>query len=201
MRKIVSTLVFMAVFAIVVVAAAQERTASPSVRLQPFGVIPPPPASATARLLSLGEPPGDGGVLPGYFASAPLRLSLQNRVFPVAGGFEQCSTREDAAGNSIGGIPIQRYALLRLTPNLVLHGFSAAGCPIDGAIGAGATYSVPVAPSLWLVAGAGVYTAPAQPGPRRAHTDFRVDLVKKVNDTRSLSVGIGRRGVSFGGSF
>ncbi len=184
-------------------AGAQEPSTAPQ-RLQPFGAIPPPAAASSSALLglvSLGEPTGDAATLPGYFASAPLRLSLQNRIVPAGPGYEQCATRGDAAGNSVGGIPTQRYTLIRLTPNLVLHGFSAGGCPIDGALGTAVTYSVPVSPSLWLVAGAGVYTAPAQYGGPKARADFRLDLVKKVNDTRSFSVGVGRRGVSFGGAF
>lgn len=185
--------------------AAQEPTAALPQRLQPFGSIPPlashPVSGPGGFPLALGEPSGDSGVLPGYFASAPLRLSLQNQIFPYAGGYDGCATRGDAAGNSAGGIPTQRYTLLRLTPNLVLHGFSAAGCPIDGATGAGLTYSVPVGPSLWLVAGAGVYSAPSLPGRRGARSDFRIDLVKKVDDMHSLSVGIGKRGVTFGGAF
>jgi hypothetical protein len=185
-------------------AAAQEPTSS-AARLKPFAAIPPPPPGSPASPLLplLGEPTGDTGALPGYFASAPLRLSLQNQIFPLGGAYDQCTTREDAAGNSTGGIPSQRYALLRLTPNLVLHGFTAGGCPIDGAIGGGITYATRVSPSIWLVAGAGIYSAPApaQLGAARTRTDFRIDLVKKVNDTRSFSIGIGKRGVAFGGAF
>lgn len=186
-------------------ATAQEPTSSPAPpRLQPFGAIPPPAGAPTSPLLSLlGEPTGDPGSLAGYFASAPLRLSLQNTIFPLGPAFDQCGTREDAAGNATGGIPTQRYTLLRLTPKLVLHGFSAAGCPIDGAIGAGITYSVKVRPSVWLVAGAGIYTAPApaQYGAGRTRNDLRLDLIKQVGDQRSFSVGIGKRGITFGGVF
>ena len=193
-------------FAFTTSARAQEPTSGPPQRLRPFGAIPPLPSqgSAASPLFSLsGEPTGDASALQGYFASAPLRLSLQNRIFPMGNAYDQCGTRGDAAGNSTGGIPLQSYTSLRLTPNLVLHGFAAGGCPIDGAIGAGISYSVRVAPSIWLVTSAGVYTAPApaQYAGARRRSDFRIDLVKKVEGTRSLSVGVGRRGVTFGGAF
>jgi hypothetical protein len=189
-------------------ARAQEPTSAPQ-RLQPFGSIPPLASGATstsplAALAALtGEPTGDASALPGYFASAPLRLSLQNQIFPVGSAYDQCATRGDAAGNSTGGVPTQRYALLRLTPNLVLHGFTAGGCPIDGAIGGAITYSARIAPTLWLVAGAGIYTAPApaQYSAARTRSDFHLDLIKKVDDTHSFSVGVGKRGVTFGGAF
>ncbi len=191
-------------FAAALPARAQEPTGSaPALRLQPFAAIPPPAPVGSPLAAFFGEPTGDAGAPPGYFASAPLRLTLQNEILPMGGAYEQCGTRGDAAGNSTGGIPTQHYTLLRLTPNLVLHGFAAGGCPIDGAIGGAITYSAQVAPSLWLVAGAGIYAAPApaQLAGARTRTDFQVDLVKKVNDTRSFSVGIGKRGVSFGGAF
>jgi hypothetical protein len=188
-------------------ARAQEPTSSPAPQLfQPFSAITPPatPSSPASPLLNLvGEPTGDTGALAGNLASAPLRLSLQNSIFPIGQGFDQCGTREDAAGNSTGGIATQRYTLLRLSTNLVLHGFTRAGCPIDGAIGAGITYSVQVRPTLWLVAGAGIYTAPAPAlwAGGRTQNDFRIDLVNKVSNQRSFSVGVGKRGVTFGGVF
>jgi hypothetical protein len=204
MRRKVAAFGIASTFLVAAPAGAQEPTVSPP-RMQPFGSIAPPaPPGSPATLLSLlGEPTGDTGALSGYFASAPLRLSLQSAIFPIGPAFDQCGTRGEAAGNSTGGIPTQRYTLLRLSPNLVLHGFSAAGCPIDAAIGAGITYSVKVRPSLWLVAGAGIYTAPApaQYSGGRTQSDFRVDLIKQVSDQRSFSVGVGRRGITFGGVF
>jgi hypothetical protein len=183
-------------------ALAQEPTSAPQ-RMQPFATIPQPASPASPLTALLGEPTGDPAALPGYFASAPLRLSLQNQIFPVGMAYDQCGTREDAAGNATGGIPTQRYTLLRLTPSLVLHGFTSGGCPIDGAIGGGVTYATRVAPSIWLVAGGGIYAtpAPAQYSARRTRNDFRIDLIKKVDDTHSLSVGVGKRGVTIGGAF
>ena len=118
----------------------------------------------------------------------------------MAGAFANCESREEASGNTVHGLPVQRYAPLLLAPNLVLHGFSSAGCPVDGAIGGALTYSVPVRPSLWSVAGAGVYGVPAHyPFPARQQTDLRVDVMKQLDGRRSLGIGIGKRGISFGG--
>jgi hypothetical protein len=151
---------------------------------------------------SLGEPTGDRGALPAYAASTPLRLSLASGIFPVAALFPQCGTREDASGNAVQGVPLQRYTLLALTPRLVLHGFSSAGCPIDGAIGGGITYAAPLRPSLWLVAGAGIYGTPPHAGfAGQTRSDVRLDLMKQTGNGRTFSVGIGRPGVTFGGTW
>jgi hypothetical protein len=105
---------------------------------------------------------GDQGDLSAFRLSAPLRLSLEGGVIPQGSGFANCLSREDAAGNSVGGIPVQRYSQWRLTPRLVLSGFSQGGCPIDAGLGATMTYAVPLRPSLRLVLGAGMYAAPGQ---------------------------------------
>jgi hypothetical protein len=161
----------------------------------------PNPQLATPTILTFGEPSA-GNALPPWMASVPLRLSLQSPIFPTAGGYPNCTTREDASGNSFNGWPVQRYALLAVTPNLVLHGFTSAGCPVDGAIGGGVTYTVPLQPSWWLVMGGGMYGVPAHDSiPARRSADVRIDVMKKIDDRRSVSVGLGRRGVSLGGSW
>jgi hypothetical protein len=182
-------------------AAAQEPTSSQALR--PFGTIPPLAPSSAASFFGLGEPTGEPTTLSPHLASTPMRLALQAMVFPVdrALGFESgCETRGNAVGNSVGGIPVQRYTFLQLAPNLVLHGFSSLGCPIDAAIGGGVTYAVPIRPTLWFVAGAGLYGAPQQPS-GRVRTDLHLDVVKKTSDGRAFSVGVGRRGFTFGGGF
>jgi hypothetical protein len=183
-------------------ARAQMQSPAQATPLQPsVWPLAPNPQLAPLSLLS-GEPSNGPGLSP-WIASVPLRLSLQSGIFPMAGLFPNCATREDGSGNSFQGAPLQRYALLRLTPNLVLHGFSSAGCPIDGALGGGVTYTVPLRPSLWLVAGAGIYSTPAYGAalPARQQSDVRIDLMKETSGGRSLSVGVGKRGFSFGGSF
>ena len=146
-----------------------------------------------------GEPTGPAG-LTSWVLSTPLRLSLQGDIQPMAGGFANCVSREEASGNSINGFAVQRFASVRLTRALTLQGFSSAGCPVDGAIGGGLTYTAALQPSLWVVAGAGVYGVPAHaPFPARSSSDARVDLTKQLDSGRTLTLGVGRRGIRLGG--
>jgi hypothetical protein len=196
-------LVLTSIIAIAALAAPRVLAQEPSVLLQAPWPLASNPQIAPQPLLLLGEPTGSGSLAP-WTASLPLRLSLQSTMFPLSmsGMFPNCESLEGPSGNSFQGIPVQRYTMLSLTPNLVLQGFSSAGCPVDGAIGGGITYSIPIRPSIWLVAGAGFYGVPAHDSlPARRRSDFRVDLVKTTSDGRSMSVGVGRRGVSVGGSF
>jgi hypothetical protein len=148
-----------------------------------------------------GEPTGTAGLSP-WVSSTPLRLSLGGDIHSIGGGFANCVSLEEPSGNTINGFAVQRFASVRLAPALTLQGFSSAGCPVDGAIGGGITYTVPVGPSLWLVAAAGVYGVPAHaPFPARTTNDARLDLTKDLNGGRTLSVGVGTRGVSFGGAW
>jgi hypothetical protein len=148
-----------------------------------------------------GEPTGPAGVSQ-WVLSTPLRLSLQGQIHPIAGGFANCLTREEPSGNTINGFPVQRFASIRLTDALTLQGFSSAGCPVDGAAGGGLTYTAVLQPSLWLVASAGAYGVPAHaPYPARTSNDVRIDLMKQMDAGRTLTVGVGRRGVSFGGAW
>jgi hypothetical protein len=168
---------------------------------------------------------GDASALSGYRALAPLRLSLEASLSPKAGGFPNCVSREDAVGNSVGGIPVQRSTMLRLTPRLVLSGFTQLGCPIDAGLGAALTYALPVSRSSWLVFGGGVYGAPGQAQlfgglgpsmlgavrgtPSPVSAAGRIDLVWKTRGERTFNVGVqalapGARGVQsvlFGGGF
>jgi hypothetical protein len=62
----------------------------------------------------------------------------------------------------VGGVPVEHYAELRLTPRLTLSGFTRLGCPIDAGIGGALTYAVPLRESLSFVFGAGLYAVPGQ---------------------------------------
>lgn len=111
-------------------------------------------------------------------------------------------SREEASGNTVNGFPVQRFASIRLTPALALQGFSSAGCPVDGAIGGGLTYAVPVGPSLSLVAAVGAYGVPAHaPYSARTTNDARLNLTKAVDGGKTLTVGVGKRGFSFAGAW
>jgi hypothetical protein len=178
-------------------ATGQARAQEPSGRtLAPVVVWDP-----QQQVSLIGEPTGEAVGLPPYLAATPLRLSLVGSMYPIATslGDDPCYSRTNPSGNSVNGFPVQRYTMLRLTPHLVLHGFSRAGCPLDAGAGGGATYTVPLRSSLWLVASAGAYTLPSQvPGRAVVKTDARIDLVRGGTGN-ALSVGLGRRGLSFGG--
>jgi hypothetical protein len=202
MKIPIRTLLAMSIVTLAPLAEAQEPTGTGGV-FKPFASLPP---LATAPIpggiaLTLGEPTGDGD-LGGRYASMPVRLSITGDIFPQARLFPNCASREEASGNSIHGMPVQRYTMLALGPHLVLSGFSMAGCPIDSGMGGALTYSVPIDKKLWLVAGAGIYSVPARDTiPAQTRTDLRVDLVTKTDSGRVLNVGIGKRGVSFGGAW
>jgi len=145
-------------------------------------------------------------------AFAPLRLTLTGGLFALGNTFPGCDSRMEASGNTVSGFAVQRYSYLPLAPQLVLHGFSSAGCPIDSGIGGGLTYAVPLRKSLWLVSSAGLYTLPTPIGAGRAPvtTAARIDFVKKLGWGRTLSLGLGARlgsgtgqfnALNFGGSF
>jgi hypothetical protein len=141
----------------------------------------------------------------------------------MADWFPQCATREDDAGNSVGGIPIQHYWEWRFTPRLVLSAFTQLGCPIDGGIGAVMTYTVPLqaSSSLSLVFGAGAYTTPAQfqlfggsaqslalglrgirsPVPMSARADLVWGPPERPRNIGVQSLGTSTQVVTFGGGF
>jgi hypothetical protein len=139
-----------------------------------------------------GEPTGQGAASAQYVLSTPLRLSLQSTLFPVASAFQGCASLTEASGNSVHGFPVQRYSFVPLAPRLVLHGFSSVGCPVDGAMGGGITYSVPVRPTWSIVMAAGLYGSPfLQLLPRQQMTDLRVDVVQRAENGRSYGFGVG----------
>lgn len=177
--------------------AARADVTSPSPIFMPVAtplVLPP----------LFGEPTGPGGLSPGL-AFLPLRLSLLGSAFPLAGAGNdpfQCESREEASGNAQSGFPAQHQVYVALTSQLVVHGFSRLGCPLDSIAGGGITYSVPVAKDMWLVTSAGAYTQPnTLQGHARTKSEARLDLLMKTSTDRTLSVGVGRRGVKLTGTW
>ena len=156
-------------------------------------------------LVTAGDPPASAGsFLSPALAVLPLRLSLQPMLLPVepAMSSQPCEAREEPSGNTFHGFPLQGYASLRLAPRLTLHGFSSLGCPTNGGIGGALTYTAPLQPDLWLVLGAGAYTIPPHAqAPASGQFDLRADLAKRAADGRVWTVGIGRKGVTFGGQW
>ena len=145
-----------------------------------------------------------------YGAFVPLRLSLTVGLFPMARAFPDCESQAEGSGNSLNGFAVQRYTFLRLTPELVLHGFSSAGCRLDAGGGSAITYSLPLRRDLWFVPSAGFYAIPGATGVPLVTTALRMDLVKSTSGGRVVTFGLGRtttRGrnplttLNFGGSF
>jgi hypothetical protein len=173
--------------------------------------------SASAQLRSLDT----RGVAPPFLMTAPMRLTLQNDIIPMAGGYANCASREEAAGNSVGGIPVSFHQGVALTPRLTLSAFSQLGCPIDGSVGGVVAFTTPLRASLALVLSGGIIIAPGQLQPygglqsairhqvrgQRSATGaaVRADLLWKTTSGRTFSVGVGSTGtrhtLTFGGGF
>jgi hypothetical protein len=158
---------------------------------------------------------------PPFLLTAPIRLTLQNGLVPMAGGYANCASREDAAGNSVGGIPVSFQQGVALTPRLTLAAFSQLGCPIDGSIGGVVAFTTPLRASLALVISGGIVLAPGQlqtygglantiiqqvrGRPSATGAAARADLVWKTSSGRTFNVGVGSTGtrhtLTFGGGF
>jgi hypothetical protein len=189
----------------VLLAACALLRATPALADDPAPSLAWMPTPTALQLRPLfGEPTGDTQGLAPALAVMPLRLSLLSTSFPIAGalGGAPCASREEASGNTVNGFAVQRQVYLAITPRLVLHGFSSAGCPLDAGIGGGLTYSVPVAKSVFLVASAGAYSLPsAQPGRVLTKGDARIDLIFRSTPDRAWGIGLGRRGVKLTGTW
>jgi hypothetical protein len=167
------------------------------------------------------QPLDTRGVPPPFLLTAPIRLTLQNGLVPMAGGYASCGSREDAAGNSVGGIPVSFHQGLALTPRLTLAAFSQLGCPIDGSIGGVVAFTTPLSASLAFVLSGGIILAPGQlqsygglarsvVQQTRGRTSAtgaaaRADLVWKMTSGRTFNVGASSTGtrhtLTFGGGF
>jgi hypothetical protein len=173
----------------------------------------PPPSTPAAAIVPTpvplqlfvpsGEPTSAGGVLPPALAVLPLRLSLTGATFPIAGALsgDPCASREESSGNTVWGFPMQHATYLSLTPQLTLSGFASRGCPLDSAIGGGASYAITLPSNMWLVVNAGLLSQPSLPGGARTRADLRLDLMMRPSPDRAYALGIGRRGVTFTGQW
>jgi hypothetical protein len=161
------------------------------------------PLARTTMPLFVGEPVGPAGDLSAYAAFSPLRLSLLSIHLPRGDlfGDRPCAARMEASGNTVNGFAVQRHTFVNLTPRLVLHGFSQVGCAFDAGVGGGVTYAAPLGPNLWLVASAGMYAVPGSSSTKPTTAfDARLDVVKRTG-SHTVRVGVGTRGVSFGGDW
>jgi hypothetical protein len=86
-----------------------------------------PTVALTVLWLLPGEPTGSVRLSSG--AGAPSRLSFQGGVpHQIGGGFASCVSLEHPAGSAVDS-PAPRFTSARVSPALVLRGFSSAGCP------------------------------------------------------------------------
>jgi hypothetical protein len=141
--------------------------------------------------------------LPEAAAMAPLRMGLVSDVWPMAHAFPGCSDGADAAASTRSGFMVERAAAMRIVPRLTLVGFSRTGCAMDAAVGGGLVYARPLTKTTWLVAsGGGVLLPHGSPTTQALpRVDLRADVVIKGEADRTWSVGVGLRGVRFGGFF
>ena len=137
-------------------------------------------------------PPGDANGS-GYQASLePLRLGL----------FDEAPLTGDPSCR-LGPAPTYYATTLRLVPQLTLAGFSRASCAMDGAVGGGLVYTVPLRKNIDLNLSAGAILAPhAGPnGTSISTTHVRADIVFKRDEGRAWYIGLRKRGIAFGGVY
>jgi hypothetical protein len=146
-----------------------------------------------------------GSALTPSFVLEPLRMALTGTAVPT-GRFEPgCGEHVEATGTATAGVPgfaMQHATSLQLVPKLTLFGFSRGGCAIDAGVGGGVAYATLLRKDIWLVASAGILHLPhAGPGGASiTRFDVRADVVFARPKGRSYTVGVGTRGVTFGGT-
>jgi hypothetical protein len=193
------------------VAGALVLGASASARAQvvaiPYPVVGPPRVTSLVAALGLsGDANGTwGSPTTPSFALEPIRLALMGASVPT-GRFEPgCSDHVESTGAATAGVPgfaMQHATALQLVPKLTLFGFSRGGCAIDGAVGGAIVYATLLRKDIWLVASAGVLHLPhAGPGGASiTRADVRADIMFARPRGHSYTVGVGTRGVTFGGT-
>jgi hypothetical protein len=87
-----------------------------------------PSVTLTVPWLLPGEPTGTIGFSPRPAAAS--RLSFQGGVpHQIGGGLASCVRLEEPAGSGVS-FPLRRFTSARVSPALVLVGFSGARCPV-----------------------------------------------------------------------
>lgn len=152
---------------------------------------------------SIGDAAGTAGDPVGRLAFEPLRLSLMGSqpLVPTNQCGDSFATARTTGDNQLRmgtfGTNLLGGSSPR-SPRLSLFGFSRFGCPLDGAVGTGLTFTVPLSPKVFFALSGGAIYLPATGA---ATVMGRADLVFPQKSGRSFNVGIGTRGVSFGGIF
>jgi hypothetical protein len=139
----------------------------------------------------------------GALAIEPLRLSLLGG-FPMHPLNEPgCRESVESTGSLTGGSTLysQRMVARNLlggnepkwdAPRLTLWGFQRGGCAIDGAVGGGLTFTVPIKRDVFFAIGGGaIYLPHAGPNGAAAYdVKARADVVFARPNGRSVNIGI-----------
>jgi len=154
----------------------------------------------------------------GALALEPLRLSLFGGFPSQPLGEPGCRERSEGGGSLTGGSTLfsQRAVARNLlggnnsnpnAPRLTLFGFSRGGCLLDGAIGGGLVFTVPIRRDVFFVLGAGaIYLPNGGPNGVPAYdAKARADVMFARPGGRSFNIGVttirNTPSVSFGGVF
>jgi hypothetical protein len=141
------------------------------------------------------------------FVLDPIRMALWGTAVPRPRGDPTCGGSEgfeESGLLEIGpkGLALRRASDIQLIPRLTLSGFSRGGCASDSGVGGALVYAIPISTNIFLAASLGVLHLP-HAGPNATsvtNVDARVDLHIRRPSGRSYAVGIGTRGLTFGGT-
>jgi hypothetical protein len=134
-----------------------------------------------------------------------IRMSLFGAVVPHHANDAACGDSLESTGivtAGTSGLALQRVSSIQLIPRLTLSGFARGGCAVDSGIGGALVYATPLAKNIFLVGSAGFIRLPhAAPGGKGVtRGDVRLDVVFARPSGRSYAVGVGARGITFGGT-
>jgi hypothetical protein len=196
-------LAFCGAFAVGPDARAQQAQPAQSAVLPIVAPIIGPPQVVWLSPGDASGAAGNAGHAPSFVLD-PIRLALFGDAVPLGSSDPACSGSPEATGTATaatGGFASQRTAAFQLVPHLTLVGFSRGGCGLDAAAGGAVVFAMPIRKDVWFAASAGILTLPhAGPmGSPVVNRHFRADVVFAQPDGRSLSVGVSKRGLTFGG--
>lgn len=172
-------------------ATVRAQSATPTVvppsrplTLGPLALLPaaPSPAGDTRGVMTEGETRA---------WLEPLRLELTGMQLGTARFHLGCATREAAPSASF---------IHALTPKLSLFGASAGGCVADNPATGGVAFTTPLAGRAWLVLSTTITSIPTPEATPRVVRDTSAKIVLPSADRKTgYSIGVGTRGVTFGG--
>jgi hypothetical protein len=137
----------------------------------------------------------------------PIRMALWGTAVPRPRGEPTCGGSEEFEESGLieigpRGPALRRVSNIQLIPRLTLSGFSRGGCASDTGVGGALVYAIPISSNVFLAASLGVLHLP-HAGPNASsvtNVDARLDLHVRRPGGHSYAVGIGTRGLTFGGA-